>query len=234
MLKGHVFAKQLFENPIFALFIDTFLNKNNGIIADYENAMEVTNNGSNVVISSGCVCVRGRFIEEDTYTSINVGDDNVYCKLVIEIDLSKTNTESELNQVSYKIVKGTSYSYPELTQMDIVKNVTGVYQYELAKFKTSSAGIIEFEDTRTFLDFPSIYAAIKKIIIDMLENAKDELNTELNTARTNLDELLAEFESKINAIEEGTYYQKKILYGTNLPVPSLGTEGDIYLRYKED
>lgn len=30
MLKGHVFKKQRFGNEIFALFIDTFLNKNVG------------------------------------------------------------------------------------------------------------------------------------------------------------------------------------------------------------
>ncbi|MBP3463787.1 MAG: hypothetical protein J6K45_04830 [Clostridia bacterium] len=232
MLKGHVFAKQLFENPIFALFMDTFLNKNNGIV-DYKNKMELTNNGSSIIVNSGCVCVRGRFIEEDTYTSINVGNDSAYCKLVIEIDLTKMNTESELNQVSYKIVKGTSYSYPELVKNDIVKNPTGIYQYELAKFKTGSSGIVEFEDTRTFLDFPSIYATIEKIILDMLNSAKTSLETELNSSREALEELSDEFTEKLNAIEEGTYYQKKILYGSNQPVPELGTEGDVYLRYLE-
>ena len=35
MLKGHVFAKQIFGNQIFALFINTFLNGKNGISNNY-------------------------------------------------------------------------------------------------------------------------------------------------------------------------------------------------------
>lgn len=36
MLKGHVFSKQLFGNPIFALFINTFLNGINGVSNNYK------------------------------------------------------------------------------------------------------------------------------------------------------------------------------------------------------
>lgn len=166
MLKGHVFSKQLFGNPIFALFINTFLNGKNGISNNYKNSMQVSYSGSSVTIDSGAVCIQGRFVEEDTSTSISVDTDNSYCKLVIEIDLDKENTESELNQVSYKIVKGTS-NYPNLTQEDIVDNNSGVYQYELARFKTTTSGITDFQDMRTFLDFDSIYAEIEQHIQDI-------------------------------------------------------------------
>lgn len=174
MLKGHVFYKQLFEHPIFALFINTFLNGKNGVSDNYKNGMEVSNSGSNVTVQTGAVCIQGRFLEEDSYTTISAGTDTAYCKLVIEVDLTKENTESEFKQASYKIVKSTS-GYPELTQNNIVKNVTGIYQYELARFRTSSAGIQDFQDKRTFLNFQSIYDAIEKEYRAILQQLQQEL-----------------------------------------------------------
>ncbi len=174
MLKGHVFSKQLFGNPIFALFINTFLNGKNGVSNNYKNGMAVTPSGSTVTIDSGAVCIQGRFLEEDSSTTITAGTDNAFCKLVIEINLDKQNTESEFVQGTYKIVKGTS-SYPNLIQTNIVKNNLGVYQYELARFKTSASGITEFTDMRTFLDFDSIYDTIETEYRTVLQQLQNEL-----------------------------------------------------------
>lgn len=185
MLKGYVFSKQLFENPIFALFINTFLNGQNGISNNYKNGMAVSYSGSNITISSGAVCIQGRFLGEDTSTTLNAGTNNLYCKLVIEIDLDKQNTETELNQASYKIVtSGTGY--PNLTQTNIVKNNTGIYQYELARFRTVSSGITDFQDMRTFLDFDSIYEQIQSNYQSVL----DELQQELANVKDGSDYLL--------------------------------------------
>ena len=175
MLKGHVFSKQIFENPIFALWIDTLLDKKCGI-GPYGQEMKVTRSGNTITVADGTVCIRGRFVEEDTSTQITAGTDNAYCILVIEIDLDKENTESELNQVSYKIVKGTS-SYPNLTQTDIVKNNAGIYQYELARFRTGSGGITDFQDKRTFLDFNSIYKQIQTEYRAILDELQEELES---------------------------------------------------------
>lgn len=166
MLKGHVFAKQLFGNPIFALFINTFLNGKNGVSKDYKNGMAVTYSGNTVTVDSGAICIQGRFLEEDTSTTISAGTDTAFCKLVIEIDLDKQNTETDFLQGVYKIIKSAS-AYPTLTQTDIVKNNAGVYQYEIARFKTSASGITEFSDRRTFLDFNSIYDEIEQHIKDI-------------------------------------------------------------------
>lgn len=174
MLKGHVFSKQLFANPIFALFINTFLNGINGVSNNYKNGMQVTYSGSTLTIDSGAVCIQGRFLEEDTSSSVSAGTDSAYCKLVIEIDLDKENTDSEFTQGYYKIVKSTS-SYPNLTQTNIVKNVSGIYQYELARFRTSSSGITEFQDMRTFLDFTSIYNQITQEYQAVLAQLEEEL-----------------------------------------------------------
>lgn len=176
MLKGHVFYKQIFGNPIFALFINTFLNGRNGVSDNYKNGMSLSYSGSTVTVSSGAVCVQGRFLEEDTSTAISAGTDSAYCKLVIEIDLDKINTETEFNQASYKVVKSTS-NYPSLTQTNIVKNNSGVYQYELARFRTSANGITNFEDKRTFLNFSSIYDAMETEYRAILQELEDELQS---------------------------------------------------------
>lgn len=174
MLKGHVFSKQLFGNPIFALFINTFLNGTNGVSNNFKNGMKPTSNGTSVTVDSGAICIQGRFLEEDTYTSVPAGTDNAYCKLVIEIDLDKTNTEGEFTQGAYKIIKSAS-GYPNLTQTDIVKNVSGIYQYELARFRTNAGGITDFKDMRTFLDFNSIYEKITEEYRTVLQELENEL-----------------------------------------------------------
>ena len=174
MLKGHVFSKQLFENPFFALFINTFLNGTNGVASDYKNAMSISYSGSNVTIDSGAVCIQGRFLEEDTATTIAAGNTSAYCKLVIEIDLDKENTESDFEQGYYKIITGLN-NYPELTQTNIIKNVSGVYQYELARLRTSASGITDFQDMRTFLNFESIYQKIQADYQSVLEQLEEEL-----------------------------------------------------------
>lgn len=206
MLKGHVFKKQRFGNEIFALFIDTFLNKKCGIAENYKEKMKVTASGRTLTVASGCVCVRGRFIEEDTSTSISTGTDTAYCKLVVEIDLSKENTEDELLQVNYKVLKSTS-AYPNLTQTDIVANNKGVYQYELAQFKTTTAGITDLVDKRTYLDFSSIYTQIQ----------------------TEFRAVLQQLEQELANVEDGSYYQKKITFGKGTPTG--GNDGDIYIQY---
>ena len=212
MLKGNVFAEQVFENQIFALFFDTMLNQNCGVASNYKNGMPITYSGSNITIGSGAVCIRGRLLEEDIGTTINAGTDTRFCRLVIEIDLDKTNTSSDFLQGAYKILTSTT-GYPSLTQTDIVKNVAGVYQYELAQFKTSSSGITDFVDKRTFLSIQSIYNAIENAttaLLDDIENDATDLITELNT------ELQQAKDNTIYALKEDIYYKS----GEHFAVPA--------------
>ena len=167
MLKGDVFNKQYFSSNTFALFVDTFLASRCGIINGYKNSMDISNTTNQITVSSGAVCIRGRFAREDSYTTINVNyQSNMYCILVIEVDLDKINTPSEFEQASYKVIAGEN-TYPSLTQTNIVMNEAGIYQYELARFTCNSSGITNFEDRRTFLDFNSIYAEIRQHIADI-------------------------------------------------------------------
>lgn len=205
MLKGHVFAKQIFGNPIFALFINTFLNGKNGVSNNYKNGMSLSYSGSTVTVNSGAVCIQGRFLEEDTSTPISVGTDNAYCKLVIEIDLDKENTESDFTQASYKIVRSSS-GYPNLTQTNIVKNNAGIYQYELARFRAETGGITNFQDMRTFLDFDSIYDAMQ----------------------TEYEGILEELEQELANVEDGSAYLLKAHQLTNQDLNDYKTEGFYY------
>lgn len=228
MLKGHVFSQQTFENPIFALFINTFLNGQNGISNNYKNGMNVTYSGSTVTIDSGAVCIQGRFLEEDTSTPIAAGTDTAFCTLVIEIDLSKQNTESNFQQGTYRVVKSVS-NYPVLTQTNIVKNNEGIYQYPLARFKTSLAGITDFEDMRTFLDFESIY---KKVLTDT-QNAVNETQIECRTLIEQIQQELVDVEDGsaylLKTVADATYFSKdSIKVGTE--VPEELNDGEIYLQ----
>ena len=205
MLKGQVFSKQVFNSEIFALFINTFTNGKNGVSNNFLNGMALSYSGSNITVASGAVCIQGRFLKEDTGYTISAGTDNLYCKLVIEIDLDKENTESQFNQANYKIVKSTN-NYPSLTQTNIVKNNAGIYQYELARFKTSVNGITDFQDMRTFLDFESIYDAIESEYNSLLQQLQEELNN----------------------VEDGSAYFLKATQLTNQDLNSINTEGYYY------
>lgn len=204
MLKGHVFSKQLFGNAIFALFINTFLNGKNGVSNNYKNAMQVTYSGSTLTVDSGAVCIQGRFLEEDTSTPIAAGTNSAYCKLVIEIDLDKENTNSSFVQGTYKIVTAAS-GYPNLTQTNIVKNVSGVYQYELARFRTTSAGITEFQDMRTFLDFETIYNELEV----ELDNIKQTYTDDYELIKAEYEQILAQLEEELSSVEDGSAYLLK-------------------------
>ena len=159
MLKGDVFSNQLFNVHAFALFIDTFLDKKNGIIDGYKNNMNITASGTNISIGQGACVIRGRFMEEDSTTTISTSSiQSKYCALVIEIDLSKTNTDSSLLQATYKILSSAG-STPTLTQQDIINNYTsGVYQFKLATFQTDASGnISNLVKTDERLSIESVY-----------------------------------------------------------------------------
>lgn len=205
MLKGHVFDEQLFASEAFALFIDTFLSSKNGIV----KGCELANTSNSITISNGFFCVRGRFLQIVGEDTISAGNDNSYCKLVCEIDLSKENTESELTQAQFKIVK-SSTSYPNLTQQDITGNGT-IYQFEFAKFRTGIGGITDFVDTREFLNFNSIYEKVDGDTKALIQRLEDELAT----------------------VEDGSAYflSKRIKFGIDIPTTDTLSEGDIYFQY---
>lgn len=183
-LRGHVFDKQLFHNEIYALFQDTFLDSSSGILPKFKagnnrEGMEAYAEGRNLYIKNGVACICGRFVEEtdEVYnlTSMLPSGTN-YCILVIEIDLSQTNTIEELNQVHYKILSNSS-TYPTLTQQDITNtNLTGIYQFELARFKTDASSITDFSRSNVSkLDIDSVYHKFDSEIEAKLQELDNEI-----------------------------------------------------------
>lgn len=170
MLKGHVFDEQLFGSEIFAVFTNTFLDGENGVVQGFGNSMAVSVNGSDLTIQSGVVCIQGRFLQEDTSSTITAGTTPAYARLIVEINLNEVNTENTFLQGSYKIITDNS-TYPTLTQTDIVNNVSGIYQYSLGRFQITANGIANYVDERTYLDFTSIYGEISEHI-SAIDNEK--------------------------------------------------------------
>ena len=191
-LRGHVFNKQLFTSECFALFIDTFLDKNNGIV----KGCGLSNTNTSVTIEDGFFCIKGRFLQEEGGSTFEVEQaiqNDIYCRLVCEIDLSQENTTAELKQAQYKILKSTT-AYPVL-QQEYITDDGEIYQFEFAKFKITETGIEDFQDTKTFLDFPSIYAEIRRNINTFLSQAKI-------TTEEQIDALVADLKTYCDTAKE--------------------------------
>ena len=163
MLKGHAFENQVFNNGMFALFTNTMLDGTCGIDGSYGDSMNVTYIGNSVTVHKGACMICGRLLNEDSTTTLDVGSTAVYARLVIEIDLSKANTDVDFMQGFYKIITDIS-DYPSLIQQNLIQNETGIYQFPLAKFRVTSNGITDFVDEREYIDFDSIYGRISQHI----------------------------------------------------------------------
>jgi len=174
-LRGHVFTKQLFSSDCFALFIDTFLGGESGII----NGCTLENTTEKITLNKGYFLAKGRFLEEEEGIDFSIdatAEGEKFCKLICEIDLSQENTTSILNQAYYKIIEDDN-DYPELQQDDITTDPTGIYQFEFCQFKRTTEGISEFRDTRIFVDFNSIYSEVRRNMSYVFEDEKGKFDT---------------------------------------------------------
>lgn len=184
MLRGHVFKFQTFANEVFAHFIHTFLCENMGIT----KGCALSNTSNSVSIGAGYFCVYGRFLEIIGYETISDITNTGYYRLICEIDLSKINTKSELNQASVKIIRGTN-NYPALTKEDL-DNGGNIYQYEFARFRVTENGITDFSDTRTYINLNSIYTIVQSAFTDFLNTKNNEADNLLQQIQNELDSIV--------------------------------------------
>lgn len=161
MIKGFRFTNQLANAEVDARIHQEFLNKNDGIF--YGMGLSYTNNS--ITISEGLCEIAGRPIAVVDSETVSAGTDNLYCVLVLEIDLSKESSKDKFEQVNFKILT-SSIEYTSVTQQDINKyaGTEKIYQLEFARFKSGTNGISEFRDTRKILNFEGIYKQIEKEI----------------------------------------------------------------------
>ena len=172
MIKGFRFTNQLANAEVDARIHQEFLNRNDGIF--YGMELSYTNNS--ITVAEGLCEIAGRPIAVIDSETVNAGTDNLYCLLILEIDLSKDSTKDVFNQASFKLLT-SSTSYPAVTQQDInmYNGSNNLYQLEFARFKSGTSGITEFKDTRKFLSFSGIYAQIKADCDAIINQIKQEL-----------------------------------------------------------
>lgn len=172
MIKGFRFTNQLANAEVDARIHQEFLNKNDGIF--YGMELSYTNNS--ITVSEGLCEIAGRPVAVIDSETVATGTENLYCLLILEIDLSKDSTKDVFNQASFKLLT-LSTSYPTVTQQDInmYNGSNNLYQLEFARFKSGTSGITKFKDTRKFLSFSGIYAQIKADCDTIINQIKQEL-----------------------------------------------------------
>lgn len=165
MLKGENYSSQLYENWANRLAFNTMLGGECGVVEDFANEMEVTYSGTTISINTGCAIIKGGILRNTTSSTLSVTlGANLYYKVIIEIDLSKTNTSEEFNQGYFKLISNSG-SYPTLTTQDIVNNTSsGIYQFELAQFTTSTTAISNFTETKKMLSYEALMQEVRDTI----------------------------------------------------------------------
>lgn len=138
----------------------TFLNKTNGVT----KGCAVTASSSAITIAKGYFVVYGRFVQvtgAETVTPDAVTTGTAYRRLVYEIDLSKTNTDTEFNQGYFKVLSSANATYPALTQQDLDNGGT-IYQMPFARFTQSVSGISNFVSELTSINFNELYSQLQQ------------------------------------------------------------------------
>ena len=169
MIKGQTYSNQLFESWAYRLTLDTLLNSNDGVLEQYGGQMQVTTSSNNIVVASGLAIIQGGIIENTSdLTLVPQLQANEYYCVVVEIDMSQTNTTESFNQGSIKLISNSG-GYPTLTKQDTIQG-TGIYQYELARFQTTSSAIQNLTDTRTYLNYNSLYQELQNAIDEIIQD----------------------------------------------------------------
>lgn len=165
--------------------------------------------------------MKGRLLEiigNETNTDItNTG----YYTLVCEIDLTKENTKTALNQAKIKLIKNAN-SYAILQQDDLFDN-GNIYQFEFARFKVIDSTITDFEDRRTFLNLESLY---KQIL--------DNFDKTLNDKSEEADIVLQKINEELNNIVDSSAFVLKTQIQTGTEIPKELPEGTIYFQIFDD
>lgn len=159
MISGITFDQQAIKAEDMAHFMKTFSSNTSGIT----RGCNITSDSSNMYIAEGYLLIQGREIKiigTQTVPLETVTTGEEYCSVVIEIDLSKTNTETVCNQLNIKTLTSSS-GYPTLTQQDLEDNPTGIYQYLLAQYHVTVSGADSFTAKATQAGLPVNQSAFK-------------------------------------------------------------------------
>lgn len=157
MIRGITFAEQLNTSADFAHFQNTFLNKANGVT----KGCGISTAENNVYVQKGYFVVCGRWVQVvgvETIPSPSVISGQVYCKVVFEVDLTKTNTPSDFKQGYFRVLLDEK-GYPAVTQEDL-DNGGMLYQMPWCQYIKRVDGISSFRDLRAIFKIETLWNAI--------------------------------------------------------------------------
>ncbi len=176
-IKGATFDLQTVLAKYDGAMYNALSNNHNGYVSWTGAGNPITFTDTNVLtLKNGYILIHGRLIVVDGATdiilnpgsSISSGDG----RLVLQIDTSKTNTQTVLNQVEIlQEYKATSASWRALSTDDINALSTGVYEVQLCHFTVAngtSSGVQIDISTDTIIG--NLQADIETLA-DNLENA---------------------------------------------------------------
>lgn len=141
-IQGITFSKQLVSSNDDAHIYKLFLNGRSG----KTKGCTMTFGGDDIYISNGYFFIANRLVKITSLETVStpiVSTGTTYNRLVFEIDLTKTNTETTFEQGYFKILSSSS-DYPEITQEDI-ENGGNIYQMPFARFTKTVGGIGTFK-----------------------------------------------------------------------------------------
>lgn len=189
MQVGITFDKQILTSRQHAHFQSLFLNHTDGIT----KGCEVSQSGDDVYIQKGFFVISGRFVEVtgvETIETPAVTSGTLYCKTVYEIDLSKTNTESDFAQGYFKTLTSAS-GYPYVTQEDL-DNEGMVYQMPFCQYTKTVNSVDNFLDLRPIFDTESVWKAVSN------NNAeyKKAFDTYFAVQRASVEQMIADLQAE--------------------------------------
>lgn len=171
MIKGITFDAQQVTAANMGHFMNVFSGKQSGIT----QGCAVTSDSSNLYIAPGYLLLCGRQVQivgTQTVPLQTVATGALYCKVVFQIDLSQSNTESTFLQGTIETLSSAS-GYPTVQQDDIDNGGT-IYQWPIAQYHVTVSGMDSFRDLTG------------NVQIDWLSKSKFTLNTSTNTLTIDL------------------------------------------------
>lgn len=143
-IKGATFDSQTVLAKYDGAMYNALSNNHDGYVSWTGSGNPITFTDTNVLtLKNGYILVHGRLIVVDGATDITLNPGSSISsgdgRLVLQIDTSKTNTQTVLNQVEIlQEYKATSASWRALSTADINALSTGVYEVQLCHFTVAN------------------------------------------------------------------------------------------------
>jgi len=140
-VRGITFSKQTVSSGDDAHIYGILLNGRKGRSA----GLEMTFGVDDIYIATGRFFAANRMIavsSMETVTTPVVTTGTLYCRLVFELDMSQTNTNTSFEQGAFKVLTAAT-DYPEIIQEDLEAG-GNIYQLPFAKFTKTLNGIGAF------------------------------------------------------------------------------------------